>query len=582
MTGVRPQISWLRLASDFRRLVESEVHAAARQIPCWVVLGLGLGNLLAGLVFGTEDWLPTFVALDFVYANFAFAPWIAVVYLGAQEPRVPSGIGLAAKTAALSLVAAAMLALAGIAAIACQLWKGGAPLDWTLLTAGLYANLGWGTVHLAMLAVALRAILGSRWLSMAATAILWTATNLGFEHPLLRFGAPVAPGSGINGLGPFLVPLVALGVHWTGFCVVLLGIGRWVAGRRDAKAGGPPSSPLGPIAFAVIWTSTVTWVVSGGWIFVQAEAGGTLRAEADRIPSPDTLTPQPVYSRLDLDVAIDPIERVLVSRGTAIVVNRRRVPIPELHFGVPPEAEAVVLTTTGAHAGIDPTTGHHRYRLNRPLEPGETLKLAYELVWIAGDFGADGSDTRLVENGTFVSTADIVPALGHASHGHPFTSAPAVAFRARISTSNDQIVVTEGTLVRAWKEDGWSFFEYESGEPISPFATIHAGHYAIRREEWDEGVVEVFHHPRHRGRVNAMLDHGRAAVARRAASARGVPVLVRVVEIPGYSPFRGPRFLGFGNARTPPKVATGTILPYSERGYPLSRPPPSGSTPPRA
>ena len=136
--------------------------------------------------------------------------------------------------------------------------------------------------------------------------------------------------------------------------------------------------------------------------------------------------------------------------------------------------------------------------------------------------------------------------------------------------------------MRAWKEEGRSFFEYESPGPISPFATIHAGNYAIRREERDEGVVEVYHDRARPGGVDAMLEAGRTTAALRAESSRGVPVLVRIVEVPGYAPFRRLGFLGFSKAQALSKTTPGTILPYSERGFPLSTPPPNESTLPRA
>lgn len=582
MAAVRTESSWSWVSSPVSRLIASETRGAAKQIPCWAVLGLGIGNLVAGLVFGTGDRLPTFIALDVVYANFAWAPWIVVIYLGAQESMAPTRVGLAAKTAALALVAAAMLTVAGVAAIACQLWKGDARLDWPLYVAGLYANLGWGTLHLAMLAIALRAILGRRWLSMAMTAALWTGTNLGFEHPLLRLGAPIVPASGMNGLGPFLEPLVALGIHWTGFGIVILSVGCCVAAGRIAKDGGPPRRTLDPNTFAVVWASTAVWLVSGGWIFHQTGTWNAPRADTVRDSLRYADLPQPVYSRLDLDIAINPAERTLANRGTAIVVNRRQTPVPELHFGVPGDPETVVLTTTGEFAGFDPNTGFRRYRLNRPLEPRETLRITFELTWVAKPFGGDGTSTRLVENGTFVSTADLVPALGFASDGNPFRWSPPVAFRARISTPLGQIAVTEGDLVRAWKEEGRSFFEYQSPGPISPFATIHAGNYAIRREQRDEGVVEVYHHRARLGGVDAMLEAGRTTVALRGESSQRVPVLVRIVEVPGYSPFRRLGFLGFGKTPAPGETVPGAILPYSERGFPLSTPPPNESTLPRA
>ena len=595
MATQHPKRHWLAVMQTLAALVGNEICAASKQPACWIVLGLGIANLLAGLLLVTTDWLPTFVALDIVCANFAFALWIVAVYLGCQPPLARFGRGIAAKAFATALVAAAMLTAAGGITVAVQLWRGTAPLDLPLYVSGLYANLGVSTVHLALLAVAMQAILDRKWLSMGVTAIVWIATNLGFDHPLLRFGAPIHPASGMNGHGPFLGSLVATGIYWTGCCILLLAAGRWAAGWRSAKGRGPAQRSLGPNAFAVVWTAAVAWAVSGGWIFHNASIGAPVEAVGNTPGDP----PQPDYSRLDLDIVISPLERFLASRGTAIVVNRHNVPIPNLHFGIPRALEVVALTTTGEMEGIDETTGCHRYRLNRPLEPKETLMIEFDLRWTVIGLADTHSTPRLVENGTIVSTADVVPALGCAIGPHPFRTASPVAYRARLGTSLDQVAVTAETLVRAWKENGWSFFEYESQGPISPFTTIHSGHYAIRREVRDEGSFEVFYHPTHRKNLDRMLDAGRA-IAKRSkwGASQG---LVRIVEIPDYQPFRCLGLLGIcraetggrrGRGQAPPLRAyaadrpddkmAAPLLPYSERGYPLNRPPPSESTPPRA
>lgn len=593
----------------FLARVGSELLAASKNRGCWLVFALGLVNLLAGLTFGKADWLPTFAALDIIYTNFAFAPWIVGVYLGSQPPRASYGRGIATKAVATTAVVAAMLTAAGLVGGAAQAVRGTAPLDWPQLVAGLYANLGIATLHLALLAVATQAILGRRWLAMGATAAVWVGTNLGFAHPLLRFGAPICPASGMNGFGPFLASQVALGIHWTAFCVVLLATGRRVAARRSANAGGRTLRSLEPNTFAIVWTAAVAWLVSGGWILHNATVGqdgvsdrNTQLAESD--------LPQPVYSRLDLDIVISPLERILLSRGTAIAVNSSDVPIPELHFGIPPVLEVVSLHTTAELLGTDGTTACHRYRLNRPLEPKETLKITFDLKWIPRGLIHGRAATPLLENGTFVSTADIVPTLGCANGPHPFRTAPPVAYRAQISTSLDQTAVTAGTLVRAWKENGWSFFEYEPQGLISPFTTIHSGHYAIHREVHDNRLVEVFYHPKHRNNVDRMIDAARTTIAQRPKreSSQGV---VRIVEVPDYQPFRYLGFVGIcaatrrgracsvptGTAGESRRVrgqasplgaeraayeTVGMVLPYSERGYLLSTPPPSGSTRPRA
>ena len=602
-------IEWHRLAVLGAFLAQSgrELHAAIRQRTCWSVLALGLVNLAAGLILG-PDWLPTFVALDIVYANFAWVPWTIAVYLASQPPRTSLGAGVAAKLLASAVVVGATLTAAGFVAVSVQLWRGAAPLDWPLLLAGLYANLGLGSLQLALLAAAMRAILGNRWLAMSATTAVWIGMNLVFDHPLLRLGAPINPASGMNGFGPFVASHVATGIHWTGFCIVLVATGIWVAARRSGNAGGPKPRPLGPNAFAAVWTAAVAWVVSAGWI-LHANHGQDPQIEGNaQLAGLDP--PQPVYTRLALDIVISPLERALASRGTAIAVNSLDVPIPELYLGIRPDLEVVSLRMTGDLVETRETRACHTYRLNRPLEPKETLKVEFDLKWLAKGFAYGPAATRLLENGTFVSIADVVPALGCANGPHPFRTAPPVAYRARIGTSLDQIAVTAGTLVRAWKENGWSFFEYDAQGPIPPLTTIHSGHYAIQREARDGTLFEVFYHPKHRQNTDHMIDTGRLGVAEWSKPGDGQGV-VRIVEVPDYRPFRCLGFLGIcaaetrrgracpvrtdvggqarcGRGQAPPLRAhaaerpDGLILPYSERGYPLNTPPPSKSTPPRA
>ena len=570
----------------------AEVRAASKSVACWTFLALGLGNLLSGLALGIGDWTPTFVLLDVVYANFGLAVWAVVIILPGIRPPVVGGIALAAKSVALALVAAAMLTLAGLAAISVQLWHGRATPDALRYLTGLYVGFGWSALHLAMLALAMRAILGRRWPALAATAALWIGSNTGFEHLLLRFGAPVGPLSGMNGPGPYLAPQVAAGIHWTGLCVALLAVGRWLSGRRSAKSGAPSPRPLGPNAFAVAWTAAVAWAVSGGWIYYNVDIVNEYRTRAEGTALAQAVSrrrarfhdlPQPVYSRLDLDVAISPLDRALASRGTAIVVNPLDVPIPDIHFSIPRELTVHTFTLTGDLVEVDEVTGHRRYRLNRPLEPRETLKIGFDLGRIAQGFENDVEARGLLANGTHLSTAELVPAMGYGGVRHPFETAPPIAYRARISTSLDQVGVTEGVLVGEWKENGRRVFEYESEFPIPPLAPIHSGRYAVARDRWQDIEIEVFHHPAHTANVAPTIRDLGSALLRSRGSERYRHSVIRLVEVPDYRPFRSLGLGGFRfGAEAPPDAVPGMVFAYSERGNWFSRPPPTGSTPPRA
>ncbi len=553
----------------------ADLHAALTNTFCRVVFALGSVNLVAGVAFGLGDWAPTFVVLDVVPSHFALAVWIVVVHMSGWATPIATGTGLVAKTIALALVAATMFTASGLAMLAVQLWCGQV-VDLGLLVLGMCANL-WSALHLAMLAVAMQALVGRRWLAVAATSIIWVGSNLAFEHDLLRLGAPIPPASGMNGFEPFLAPWAALGIYWTSCCILLLAAGRWVALRRGRRA----APRLGPSAFAVVWGAGAACLVSGAWILHGAD--DALATQPAGRPGVGRFTaaakvPQPVYSRLDLALDLSPASYRLASRGTAIALNTLDVPIPDLYFVVPRPLEVNALTVTGDLLDRDGNVWH--YRLNRPLEPGETLKVEFDLRWTAGGLVDAPGGTRLLANGTFLTTADVVPRIG--TGGSPaFQTAPPITFRARIGTSLDQIAVTAGHLVRSWRENARAYFEYASESPIPPHASIHSARYGMVRGVRDGIAIEVFHNPAHIDHVPRMFEAGHRALAARRATAPYRHRVLRVVEVADYRPFRRFGLLGFaGVERAPVGVCTGMVLAFSERG--VSTPPPTGSIPPRA
>ena len=563
---------WMSSLAAFAR---ADLQAALTSTFCRVVFALGSVNLIAGVVFGLRDWAPTFVVLDVVSSHFALAVWIVVVHASGCPAPIVTGTELVAKTTALALLAAAMFTASGLATLAVQLWSGQG-VDLELFGLGMCAHL-WSALHLAMLAVAMQALVGRRWLGVGATSIVWVGSNLAFEHDLLRFGAPIPPASGMNGFEPFLAPWAALGIYWTSCCILLLAAGRWVAlrrGRRDVPR-------LGPNAFAAVWAAGAAWLVGGAWILHGADDAFSTRPAGQ--PGVGRFTtvakvPQPVYSRLDLALDLSPESKRLASRGTTIVRNPLDVPIPDLYFVVPRPLEVNALTVTGDLQGRDGDLW--RYRLNRPLEPGETLKVEFDLRGTTRGLVDAPGGTRLLANGTFLTTADVVPTIGTGG-SLALQTAPPIRFRARIGTSLNQIAVTEGYLVRSWNENTRAYFEYESESPIPPLASIHSARYAIARDARDGIAIEVFHDPAHIDHVPRLFEAGRRALAARRTAVPYPHRILRVVEVPDYRPFRRFGLLGLaGVERAPVGVRTGMVLAFSERG--VSTPPPTGSTPPRA
>ena len=518
-----------------------------------VVLAAGLVNLLAGLIFGLQDFVPTTrLTLDFIYANFALAVWVIAIYGSGEVLAVGSadGLSLAAKAVAVSAATLMCLLLAGLAAIGVQLARGHVEIEIEAYAYGLLFNLGWNALHLGALALFFHGLIRPRWLAALATVAVYGSVNLLFDHELLRFGAPIDVRSDISGYGRALAPHVALGIHWSGLCLALL----VAVHLRAATSLTDLRRRLTPNVVALGWGGLAVWLVTGAWVLFRPEPA---QAYAPEAPNP----PQPVYSRLDLQVDIEPEDGRLRSRGSAIIVNRHEAAIPVLHFVVPPALVVDSLALTGEPLA----TNHpamHSYRLNRPLAPRETLKVDFDLKARAGS-AVEGVSA----NGTFLVSTDVLPSIGLAEPAAFFAAAPPTAFRVRLGTSLEQIAVGPGILLREWKENGSRYFEYQTTAPIPPSVSLHSARYAVAQDDSDAVPIEVYYHPGHDFAVPGMVARARAQLAALRNDTTDRPRQFRVVEVPDYRRLVRPPGLFAFNWRQPasmdPTPLAG-VLPYSE------------------
>ena len=527
--GRRAAIRFIgRMGLDIRRVLQRKLF--------WVVLALGLANLLAGLMLATAGRVPaTRIVLDAIQAEFLAVAGILTLYCSALSP-VRGSWRLAAQVAAQASLALGTLGAAGLLGLAFQLASGYDDPQLARYASGLYFNLGWPLLHLLAMAIFLYAATGIHWATLAAGGI-FIFTRLAFEHPLLRFGAPISPWSDLNGHGPFLAEHLVAGAFWTAFSVLLLLVAHVV--RRPRRAA---RLRLTRNVLANAWAACVACGVAGLWLFLHASDVVVVPHEGP------TIAPQPTYSRLDLAVEIFPEERSLTSRGAAIVVNRHDVAIPRLQFTVPYPMAVRALSLTGElEQGGE---RHLVYRLNRPLAPKETLRVEFDLGWQPEALPRARRGTGVLANGTLVHIADILPAIGDHDAG-------GVVFRARIGTALDQIALAPGVLARRWQEEGRrSYFEYHA-ERVSLQAPIVSGRYAVARDERAGVPVEIYHHPASAPNFEQLL--GEAG----AYDSAGWPL--RVVQVPDYR--RRPArtwLLGGTTLATREHDLVDGVLPYSE------------------
>jgi ABC-2 type transport system permease protein len=276
--------------------------------------------------------------------------------------------------------------------------------------------------------------------------------------------------------------------------------------------------------------------------------------------------PQPRIVGLTADVAIHPRERRADIRGTYRLVNRTSAPIAQLHVAISPRLYVRRLDLP-AHRVVenDRRLGYAIYAFEKPLAPGEEMRLGFDLALENPGFVNSGPDTSVVDNGTFLYVRQF-PSLGYRddrelgdpavrrTYGLPpmirqpriddaaarafnmlARDADLMDFEATVSTDADQIAIAPGDLVDEHTEGGRRIFHYRTAAPIPKFFAFQSARYAVRRDRWQDVEIEIYYHPTHTYNVDRMIDAVKKTLAYLTTSVGPYQHhRVRIVEFPRY------------------------------------------------
>ncbi|MCY3821658.1 MAG: hypothetical protein OXH52_20275 [Gammaproteobacteria bacterium] len=512
------------------------------------VVGTGHLTGVAGAAFAlTSD----FVALHMADA-FRVPAYLIAIYCGAEIAHREAGATIGAKAAALCVALVAMLTVFAIMAIGVQTVRGESEVDLVLCAYATHVDFGWhmvllGTVSM-VLQISLREVLpnctaaDTRWaklfsgkrlgMSIVAAVLLAAWVLDGMDTP---FGPGPAQYSGMNGYGHHLGPFYVSGLYWTALAALLL-LASHLRSQRDefARKGRRLAGSIGNVGVPAL----AIWIGTGWWI-----CADRIDPQASPVGQEDQLVASsgvPHVVAWDIEVDIDPVERRLESRGSALLANVRAEPIRELTLLAPRGARLTSIDIPNTSA-LERNPEFHRYAFARPLRSGERVRMLFELAFEGRGIDPGGSAALLVDNGTFVESGDVVPSFGHDT-GHEGERVPATRIRTVIGTSLDQVAVGPGVLLREWKQNARRYFEYvrgphasrveAPGRPALAFS-IHSGRYAVARHRFNDMTVEVFYHPGHERNVDAMFRCvGKSLASRTRGPAPYPDALLRVIEFP--------------------------------------------------
>lgn len=605
-----PQFGRGTWGAQVRTTARLAFRTTVRDVPFLVIAGAGVLMLLAtafnvNALYGEITWPLTWNLVEGLQGSFSlFFVLLITLYAGEavwRERQIKLHyVSDALPSRTTVALVGNLLGLAGVEAVLILvLMATGMTIQtvagYTRYEPGLYLTILFGIylpqmVQITALAFLVHVVVNHKYAGHAVMIVLWvgrmTITSFGVEHRMLMYGANSFQYSDLSGFGPYGPELAWTSLYWSGVAL-LLGLAAsllWVRGAEDTWR-------VRVRAVRARWNRAAAGLAGLG-VTLAAGAGGVIfyntnvrhayrpapvrRAEQARYErrfrSLDRLRPPRMVAE-NLRVDLEPERSAFDLAATMTYVNRESHPIDSVVISALRQDGLRVDSLEWDRAAVrlddDPVTWTRLDRFERPLAPGDTVRLRYRARFESKGFANEGAATAITGNGTFVRRAWF-PALGYVaalevtdpderrkaglppSHGMPAATDSAalrtasflggdaewIDFRATVSTAPDQIAVAPGNLVREYRDGGRRVFEYASERPIANDFAILSARYQIARGEQDGVTIEILHHPTHDFNTGAMMEAAKAALRYYGQSFGPYPFReLRIAEFPRYGQY---------------------------------------------
>jgi ABC-2 type transport system permease protein len=509
---------------------------------------------------------------------------------------VPEWALLLGKLTGLGLVLATLMVIITVVGLIVQLIKGYDHVE--LLRYG-QVLLGFKLVDyllFATLSVAIQAVINQKYAGQLVALVVYLlmvfSSYIGLEHHLLVYASgPEWSLTDMRGFGQSVGPWLWFRLYWVAWAI-LLAVGARLLWVRGTDADLSRRLKTARIRFTRVTAGVavlagVLVLCLGGFIFYNTNVlneyvtDGEVtqrRANYERRFGHFEGIPQPVRVATNLNVDIHPRQRTATIRGSYRLVNRSPVPITAIHLEPAFYVKTRLSFDRRARVVVaDEKLGHFIYAMDKPLQPGDSLTLSFDVQFESRGFRNDGLRSNgagqgIVENGTYF-TGEALPVIGYQpmrelwsaddrrKYGLPrqvtlptpgdidpsVSAGAATTINAIISTDADQTAVAPGALRRTWRKAGRRYFQYGSDMPINGRDVFFSANYAVHREKWTSPSIagrtvdiQVYIHPGHKEHQERLLRSVRAALTYYSSQFGPYPYsFMQLIEQPG-------NFMGMG------------------------------------
>lgn len=383
----------------------------------------------------------------------------------------------------------------------------------------------------------------------------------GIENDVFKYNeGPGYAYSDMNGYGKYFNLYMAYKVYWL-FCgITLLIIAGlfWVRGipnsfKERISIAFSRFKGISMFAFVFFFIGFI-WIGYGLYteddVYNQRNSSKErekIRVEWEKLYKKYELYDQPRIVSVKVDMNIFPDERNFDANGSYIMVNKTENAIDSVLLNHNAYPSTFIFDKDIELVSEDTLYHFDIYKLKAPLRPGDSLKLQFTVknspnTWLR-------VNSPVMKNGTFINNFQLFPSLGYSDaielrddqtrkkyglpkndlRPHPSDStalgntyiskdADWIDFEATVSTSEDQIAIAPGYLIKEWKTGGRRYFHYKMDSKILNFYAFNSARYEVKKELWNGISLEIYYHKGHEYNLDRMLKGMEASLEYNAAN----------------------------------------------------------------
>jgi aminopeptidase N len=565
-------------------------------------INAGIGLMLAGEIYGTPPIPVTRLVIPILMGGFGLFPIIIAIYYSGElvwrerdrrmheivdSTPLPNWAYVIPKTAAVALVLFVTVLASVLIGIAVQLARGYTNLELDKYLLWYVVPMTYQMVLLAILAVFVQSLSPNKYVGWGIMVLYIVAratlNAFGFEHSLYMYSRTTGePLSDLNGAGFFWKGAWLLRLYWSAFAIILL-VAAHLLWRRGTETRLMPRLRRAPARLKgtpglVALGALLVFGGTGAFAYYNMNVLNTyttsldnekLRADFEKKYLKYEKLPHPTISKVWLNVALYPSQIKATVTGRYLVTNLTQQPIAEVHLRrADPNLDFLKVEVEGGRLKSDDDKfGYRIYRLDRPMNPGETRTITFSTQRWQRGFRNSGNETRLVGNGTFLNNMELAPTVGMDRNGflqerskrRKYGLPPELrtakledlsATRKSyfgggwatadiiVSTEADQMPIAPGKKVFDQTKGPRRTARFVSDAPIMTFFSIQSARYAEKHRQHAGVDLGIYYHPTHHWNVDRMLN----------ALERGLDYYqanfgpyqfdqARIIEFPGYQTF---------------------------------------------